>query len=130
MNRVTKGHRTPSTRQGDRRAETRPPRVHLSLPGAHEDFPWGESVAKVQKKVFVFLGKPDDLTGVSVKLVRSHGYVASQAYASPTGYGLGKAGWLDIRFGSKAPSLALITEWVIESYCAVAPKKLISQLPD
>ena len=102
----------------------------FSLPGAHEDFPWGESVAKVQKKVFVFLGKPDGLTGVSVKLVRSHGYVASQAYASPTGYGLGKAGWLDIRFGSKAPSLALITEWVIESYCAVAPKKLISQLPD
>jgi predicted DNA-binding protein (MmcQ/YjbR family) len=70
----------------------------FSLPGAHEDFPWGESVAKVQKTVFVFLGKPDDLTGVSVKLVRSHGYVASQAYASPTGYGLGKAGWLDIRF--------------------------------
>jgi len=28
----------------------------FSLPGAHEDFPWGESVAKVQKKVFVFPG--------------------------------------------------------------------------
>ncbi|MFD6307222.1 MmcQ/YjbR family DNA-binding protein, partial [Streptomyces sp. NPDC060223] len=28
----------------------------LGLPGATEEFPWGESVAKVNKKVFVFLG--------------------------------------------------------------------------
>ena len=28
----------------------------LGMPGAIEDFPWGESVAKVNKKVFVFLG--------------------------------------------------------------------------
>ena len=28
----------------------------LSFPGATEDFPWGERVAKVKGKVFVFLG--------------------------------------------------------------------------
>ncbi|HCO04282.1 MAG TPA: dGTPase, partial [Actinobacteria bacterium] len=28
----------------------------LGLPEAYEDHPWGESVAKVNKKVFVFLG--------------------------------------------------------------------------
>ena len=32
----------------------------LRLPGAYEDHPWGESVAKVNKKVFVFMGHPED----------------------------------------------------------------------
>ena len=31
----------------------------LALPEAWEDHPWGESVAKVGKKVFVFFGMPD-----------------------------------------------------------------------
>jgi predicted DNA-binding protein (MmcQ/YjbR family) len=31
----------------------------LGLPGAHEDFPWGGSVAKVRGKVFVFLGRDE-----------------------------------------------------------------------
>ena len=39
----------------DRRAQARA--FALSLPGATEDFPWGESVAKVNRKVFVFLGR-------------------------------------------------------------------------
>ncbi|MBA3709787.1 MAG: hypothetical protein H0W83_13320, partial [Planctomycetes bacterium] len=29
----------------------------LAFPGAYEDFPWGERVVKVAKKVFVFLGR-------------------------------------------------------------------------
>ena len=41
----------------------------LSLPGAYEEFPWEESVAKVNKKVFVFLGVDGgDSPGFSVKL--------------------------------------------------------------
>ena len=35
------------------------------LPGAMEDFPWGERVVKVNKKIFVFMGKKDDFDGVS-----------------------------------------------------------------
>jgi predicted DNA-binding protein (MmcQ/YjbR family) len=31
----------------------------LGMPGATEDFPWGETVAKVNQKVFVFLGVDD-----------------------------------------------------------------------
>jgi len=41
----------------------------LGLPGAYEEFPSGESVAKVNKKVFVFLGHNDaETAGYSVKL--------------------------------------------------------------
>src|SRR5688572_7972693 len=43
----------------------------LGLPEAKEDFPWGERVAKVNKKVFVFLGVdpvPGGDVGLSVKL--------------------------------------------------------------
>ena len=37
-------------------------------PGASEDHPWGETVFKVAKKVFVFLGHPDYGYGMSCKL--------------------------------------------------------------
>ena len=46
----------------------------LALPEATEDFPWGERVAKVNKKVFVFLGVdpvPGGEMSLSVKLPES-----------------------------------------------------------
>ena len=33
----------------------------LTLPGAWEDFPWGDTVIKVRKKIFVFLGEGDEV---------------------------------------------------------------------
>ena len=50
-------------------------------------------------------------------------------FASPTGYGLGKAGWVTARFGKgeKAP-VDLLRSWIDESYRAVAPKKLVAAL--
>ncbi|MEU1183358.1 MmcQ/YjbR family DNA-binding protein [Streptomyces sp. NPDC005820] len=43
----------------------------LGLPGATEEYPWGETVAKVNRKVFVFLGVDDGShpLGVTVKLL-------------------------------------------------------------
>jgi predicted DNA-binding protein (MmcQ/YjbR family) len=108
-------------------------RAHaLSYPEAREDFPWGERVLKVRGKVFVFLGRPEGGgLGLSVKLPGSATLALDLPFASPTGYGLGKAGWVTARFGPRAkPPLALLKQWIDESYRAVAPKKLVGALPE
>jgi predicted DNA-binding protein (MmcQ/YjbR family) len=94
-------------------------RVHafaLGLPGAWEDHPWGETVVKVpNKKIFVFLGLPDgeDL-GMAVKLTDSHEHAMSMPGAEPSGYGLGKAGWVRVFF--QGADVDLLEDWVEESY--------------
>jgi predicted DNA-binding protein (MmcQ/YjbR family) len=101
----------------------------LSLPGAWEDFPWGERVTKVDKKVFVFFGH-DDSTGpalLTVKLVESHGHALAVKGAQPTGYGLGRSGWVDVPVHSGGVTPELLCDWIEESYCIVAPKRLVAE---
>jgi predicted DNA-binding protein (MmcQ/YjbR family) len=102
----------------------------FSFPGAYEDSPWGESVAKVGKKVFVFMGMPTATSfGFSVKLPDSADQALSFDWVEPTGYGLGKAGWVSVSLarGVKAPA-GLLEDWIEESYRTIAPKKLIAEL--
>jgi predicted DNA-binding protein (MmcQ/YjbR family) len=99
----------------------------LSLPGASEDHPWGEDVAKVGGKVFVFLG-PSRSRRMTVKLDESHGHALSIEGAEPTGYGLGKSGWVTVPLRANGVSLDLLRDWVEESYRIVAPKRLITEL--
>ena len=102
----------------------------LSLPAATEDFPWGERVAKVRGKVFVFLGH-DDREGpplMTVKLVESHAHAMSLDGAKPTGYGLGRAGWVNVPLHAEGVTLELLCDWIEESYRIVAPKRLIAEL--
>jgi len=102
----------------------------LAYPGAKEEFPWGERVVKVNKKVFVFLGRDEgDELGLSVKLPRSKEMALLLPFASPTGYGLGKAGWVTASFGPRdKPPLEMLRQWLDESYRAVAPKKMVEAL--
>jgi predicted DNA-binding protein (MmcQ/YjbR family) len=101
----------------------------LRYPEASEDFPWGERVAKVRDKVFVFLGRDDEDLGITVKLPTSGLMALSLPFASPTGYGLGKSGWVTARFGPKdKPPVELLQRWIDESYRAVAPKALLGAL--
>ena len=99
----------------------------LSLPEASEDFPWGERVAKVRGKVFVFFGR-DDSTRITVKLAESHGHASSLPGVEPTGYGLGRAGWLTVPIDADGASLDLLRDWIEESYRIVAPKRLVAAL--
>lgn len=102
----------------------------LKLPGAWEDHPWGESVAKVGKKVFVFFGKPKGIVlSLSVKLPESGFEALELPFTEPTGYGLGKGGWVTVSFadGEDVP-VEILTGWIEESYRAIAPKKLVKEL--
>jgi predicted DNA-binding protein (MmcQ/YjbR family) len=102
----------------------------LSLPDAYEDHPWNESVAKAGTKVFVFLGQQGDAgePAITVKLVESHGHALAVDGALPTGYGLGKSGWVTVPVGDVP--LAVLRDWIEESYRIVAPKRLVSELED
>jgi predicted DNA-binding protein (MmcQ/YjbR family) len=104
-------------------------RFGLSLPGAREDHPWGELVLKAGKKVFVFLGRPGDALRFSVKLPDSGEALLDQDWAEPTGYGLGKSGWVTLTVDGANPlSDAELCRLVEESYRAVAPKTLVKEL--
>jgi predicted DNA-binding protein (MmcQ/YjbR family) len=113
----------------DARAQVRD--FALSLPEAVEDHPWGEDVVKVRGKVFVFLGTAGSpRPRMTVKLVESHGHALSLEGAEETGYGLGKAGWVTVPLSGKGISRDLLCDWVEESYCIVAPKKLVAELEE
>lgn len=102
----------------------------LTYPEAYEEHPWGETAIKIKGKVFLFLYQGDFLS-VSLKLPVSGGTALGLPFAAPTGYGLGKSGWVTARFekGQDVPT-AMLLEWLDESYRAIAPKKLVAQLED
>lgn len=103
----------------------------LSLPEAYLDHPWGEDVVKVRKKIVVFFGMPDGSeypTGMTVKLVESQPLALAQPGVEPSGYNLGKSGWVTVRFGPGLP-YEVLREWIDESYRTVAPRALAAQLP-
>jgi len=100
----------------------------LNLPEAHLDHPWGEDVAKVRKKVFAFFGiEAYSEHGMTVKLVDSQSLAVAQPGVSPSGYNLGKSGWVTVRLGRELP-FEMLREWIDESYRCVAPKSLVAQL--
>jgi predicted DNA-binding protein (MmcQ/YjbR family) len=99
----------------------------LKYPETTEDFPWDHHAYKAAgKKVFLFLtGMPDGGFNCSMKLpFRNHEALKLKG-AEPTGYGMGKSGWVTFAFGPKAkPPLAKLVDYLDESWRAVAPKKL------
>lgn len=86
----------------------------------------GEPTFRVRGKNFVFAAH--DASGISVKLPdeEAAAVVATDEGAEPTGYGLGRHGWVSVQIGRR-PSQARwqqVEEWVRTSYTMVAPKKL------
>ncbi len=99
----------------------------MTYPETVEDMPWGHPAYKVAgKKAFMFVGGDEEsgLT-VSMKLPFRAEEALSHKFAAPTGYGLGKSGWVTFTFGPRAkPPVAKLVDYLDESWRAVAPKKL------
>lgn len=103
----------------------------LALPEAWEDHPWGEIALKVRKKVFLFshYSEEKDRFTLSLKLPASGAAALQRPGAAPTGYGLGKSGWVSLGFGAgDGMEMGELCAWIDESYLAVAPKSLGARL--
>lgn len=102
----------------------------LAYPEAHLKSPWPDHLdLAVCEKTFAYLSTEGEPFGISCKLPKSADVALELPFAEPTGYGLGKSGWVSARFKpSEAPPTALLKEWIDESYRAQAPKRLIKLL--
>lgn len=102
----------------------------LAYPEAEEQWPWGERVVKVRKKIFAFLEFTPDTLSLTVKLPRTHPFALMFDECAPTGYGLGRSGWVSCRLKSGSDfDTSLLPGWLDESYRAIAPKLLVKTLP-
>jgi predicted DNA-binding protein (MmcQ/YjbR family) len=92
----------------------------------------GEPTFRVNGKNFVFTDA--EATGISVKLPREEAtaLVATDPRAEPTGYGLGRHGWVSITLDGRLSreQWREVEEWVRTSYTLVAPKRLARQILD
>lgn len=102
----------------------------LGLPEAWEDHPWGETVIKVGKKVFVFMGMGPDSDGtahLTVKLPHSDEEALTLPFTETPGYGLDRGHWVTVHAPPDAP-LEMLTGWIEESYRTVASRALVKAL--
>jgi predicted DNA-binding protein (MmcQ/YjbR family) len=86
----------------------------------------GEPTFRVNGKNFIFTNQ--EATSLSVKLLKeeAEAVCATDPNAVPTGYGLGRSGWVSIKLEGRlsAAKWDEIEEFVRTSYTLVAPKKL------
>lgn len=92
----------------------------------------GEPTFRVRGKNFVFTDP--EATGISVKLPKeeANALVATDPAAEPTGYGLGRHGWVSITLGKRLTKERWreVEEWIRTSYTLVAPKRLAREVLD
>ena len=102
----------------------------LAYPGAHTKSPWpGHLDLGVNDKTFAYLSIEGQPFSISCKLPRSCRSALELPFAKPTGYGLGKSGWVSAEFAEdETPPASLLKDWIDESYRAQAPKKLVAAL--
>lgn len=102
----------------------------LRYPGAHTKSPWpGHLDLAVNDKTFAYLSVEGEPFSLSCKLPQSSTVALMLPFAEPTGYGLGRSGWVTVRLPAGEPvPLDVFKAWLDESYRAQAPKRLVALL--
>jgi len=102
----------------------------LAYPGAHLKSPWpGHEDLAVKDKTFAYLPPEGEPFSISCKLPASSHIALLLPYVTPTGYGLGKSGWVTATPPPGTPiDVAMFEQWIDESYRAQAPKSFVKLL--
>lgn len=102
----------------------------LALPGAHKKAPWpGHNDLAVNDKTFAYLSAPGEPFGIGCKLPSSAHIALMLPFCTPMEYGLGKSGWVSAKWPANKPiDEDMLKAWILESYRAQAPKRLIKEL--
>jgi len=92
----------------------------------------GEPTFRVRGKNFVFASPDASSISVKLPLDEATAVVAMDPAASPTGYGLGRHGWVTVDLAGRlgAARWREVEEWVETSYTLVAPRRLARQVLD
>ena len=103
----------------------------LKYPNAHTKSPWpGHLDLAVNDKTFAYLNDETEPFSISCKLPQSGKAALKLPFTEPTGYGLGKSGWVTAKWPEgQASPIELFKAWIDESYRAQAPKRLVALLP-
>ena len=93
----------------------------------------GRDTVKVSGRMFADFGgedgAPKKAFAMSVKLPVSSGMAVTLPRVEPTGYGLGKSGWVTACIKAGADfDIETMKGWIDQSYRAVAPKTLVKLL--
>ena len=104
----------------------------LGYPGAHLKSPWPEHLdLAVNDRTFAYLSLEGEPLHISCKLPASSGVALMLPFAEPTGYGLGRSGWVTATFApADHPPVDLLRAWIDESYRAVCLRRHLRLLDD
>jgi predicted DNA-binding protein (MmcQ/YjbR family) len=94
---------------------------------------WGDHPTfRVRGKNFVFSDQGAQSLSVKLSKEEAAAVVATDAEVSPTGYGLGRHGWISfpVEKGAGDERWGHVEEWIRTSYTLVAPKRLARMVID
>src|SRR3954454_8866123 len=93
---------------------------------------WGDHPTfRVRGKTFIFADGAGSSISVKLPPEEAAALVATRADAQPSGYGLGRHGWVVVQLPAddSDSAWAEVAEWVQTSYRLVAPKRLARMVP-